>query len=106
MANACSGVIDWSTMRKSSFAVLPRISLSREGSCRAGHLNENAVGALALDRRLDQAELVDAALDDLNRLIDGLTDALDQRSVRGGERDEAAVFSDIDAALSRRAEDP
>ena len=33
---ACSGVIDRSTMRKSSFAVLPRISFSRDGSCRPG----------------------------------------------------------------------
>ena len=33
---ACSGVIDRSTMRKSSFAVLPIISFSREGSCRPG----------------------------------------------------------------------
>ena len=40
----------------------------------AGHLDEDAVDALALDGRLDQAKLVDAALDDLDRLIDGLAD--------------------------------
>ena len=50
----------------------------------ARHLHQNAVGALALDRRLDQAELVDAALDDLDRLIDGLADALGDRRRRTG----------------------
>ena len=37
----------------------------------AGHLDQDAVGALALDRRLDGAELVDAPLDDFHRLPDG-----------------------------------
>ena len=38
----------------------------------ARHLHQDAVDAFALDRRLDQAELVDAPLDDLDRLIDRL----------------------------------
>ena len=48
----------------------------------ARHLDENAVGALALDGRLDQPEFIDAALDDLDRLIDRLADALGERRVR------------------------
>ena len=43
------------------------------------HLHQHAVGALALDRRLDGAELVDAAAHDLDRLIDRLADALGDR---------------------------
>ncbi len=71
----------------------------------AGDLHENARDAFALDRRLDQAELVDAALDDLNRLIDRLADALGDSRVGGGERDDAGVLGDVDAALSGGAED-
>ena len=65
----------------------------------AGHLDENAVSALALNGRLDQPEFIDAALDDLDRLIDRLADALGQRRVRGRQRNQAAVLGDIDAAL-------
>ncbi len=64
-------------------------------------LDEDAIGAFALDGRLDQSELVDAPLDDLNRLIYGLADALVDRRVRRRERDQAAVLGDIDAALAR-----
>ena len=70
----------------------------------ARHLHENAAGALALDGRLDQAKLVDAALDDLDRLIDGLADAFDDRRVRRGQRDQAASLGDVDAALARGTE--
>ena len=38
------------------------------------HLNENTVDALALDGGFDEAEFVDAPLDDLDRLIDRLAD--------------------------------
>ena len=68
------------------------------------HLNQNAVRAFALDRGLDQAELIDAALDDLDRLIDGLANALDKRRVRRRERDEPAALGYVDAALPRGAE--
>src|SRR4029077_17592682 len=47
----------------------------------ARHLHQNAVETFALDGRLDQAELVDAPLDDLDRLIDRLADALGERGV-------------------------
>ena len=57
-----------------------------------------------MDGRLDQTELIDAALDDLDRLIDGLADALGDRRVRRGERDQTALLRYVDAALSRRAE--
>ena len=42
----------------------------------ARHLHEDAVHALPLDQRLDGADLVDAALDDLDRLLDHLPHAL------------------------------
>ena len=42
------------------------------------HLHQDAIVALALDQRLDGAELVDAALDDLDRLLDGLAEAIDR----------------------------
>ena len=47
----------------------------------ARHLHQDAVGALALDQRLDGAEFVDAPLDDLDRLVDRLAHALDDRRV-------------------------
>ena len=50
-------------------------------------------------------EFVDAPFDDLDRLIDRLADTLDDRRVRRGQRNEAAVLGNVDAALSRRAED-
>ena len=46
--------------------------------------------ALALDQRLDGAELVDAALDDLDRLLDRLPDPLDDRRLGDGEPDQVA----------------
>ena len=46
-----------------------------------------AVAALALDDRLGGAELVDAPLDDLDRLLDRLADALGDRRLRDGELD-------------------
>ena len=55
---------------------LAQISLQPRRILQTGHLHENALDAFALDGRLDQAELVDAALDDLDRLIDRLADAL------------------------------
>ncbi len=68
------------------------------------HLDENATGALALDRRLDQAELVDAALDDLDGLVDRLADPLHDRSVRRSERNQTAGLGYVDVALSAGAE--
>ena len=41
------------------------------GRADAGHLNENAVGALTLDRGLAGANFVDAATHDLQRLPHG-----------------------------------
>ena len=71
----------------------------------ARHLHQDAVDAFALDGRLDQAELVDAPLDDLDRLIDRLADALGERRVARRERNEIAAGRHIDSTLSRRAED-
>jgi hypothetical protein len=45
-------------------------SFKRDGSCRPGTCTRHG-RALALDRRLDGAEFVDAFLDNLDRLLDG-----------------------------------
>ena len=81
--------------------------LEPRGILQARHLNQHAVDALALDRRLDGAKLVDAALDDLDRLLDRLADALDQRRLGGRKPDQAAAgIDDVDGALSGGAEQP
>ncbi len=53
--------------------------LQRLGVLQPGHLHQDAAGALADDGRLERAERVDAAVDDLagdrHRLIDGVVDA-------------------------------
>jgi hypothetical protein len=72
----------------------------------AGHLHQDAVDALALDQRLDRTELVDAALDDLDRLLDRLAHALDDRRLGQRERYEpAANIDDVDRALAGGAQD-
>jgi hypothetical protein len=59
-----------------------------------------------LDRGLDSAELVDAALDDLDRLLDRLTDALDDRRLGRGQPDHAvADIDNVQRALSGGAEE-
>ena len=94
-----------STMRKSSLAVLPSNCLSRVGILQAGDLHQDAVGALALDQRLDGAEFVDAPLDDLDRLIDRLANALDDRRVGEREPDQpAGLGGDFEVALPGGAE--
>ncbi len=93
-------------MRKSSFAVLPRHLLQPRRILQTRHLHQNAVDALALDARFDETELVDAALDDLDRLIDGLADPLGDRRLGRRQRDQAGVFADVNVALSRGAEEP
>ena len=73
----------------------------------ARHLDQDTVGALALDHRLDGAELVDAALDDLDRLFDGLADALGDGRLRHPEADQAAAgIADFEAALPAGAQQP
>jgi len=55
---------------------------------------------LPLDYRFNGAELVDAALDDLNRLFDGLAYAFGDRGLRNGDPDQAAAgVTDLKAAL-------
>src|SRR5207248_10618137 len=71
------------------------------------NLHENAIGSLALDRGLHRAQLIDSPLDDLNRLIDRLTDAFVERWLADGETDQPAPeISDLHAALARAAENP
>jgi len=53
----------------------------------ARHLDQDTIGALALDQRLHGAEFVDAALDDLDRLVDRLAHAIGDRRRRNGEPD-------------------
>ncbi len=86
-------------------AVLPSSSFSRGRILQARHLHQNAVQPLALDQRLDGAEFVDAALDDLDRLFDRLPDAVGNRRLRHGEPDQpAAGVGDFEAALAAGAE--
>ena len=92
-------------MRKSILAVLPS-NIDQAGRIlQARHLHQNAVDALALDQRLDGAEFVDAALDDLDRLLDRLADAIGDRRLRDRQPDQAAAgVGDFEAALAAGAE--
>ena len=73
----------------------------------ARHLDQDAVGALALDVRLGRAARVDAAADDLDRLVDGAAHALVDAGFRVGERDQAVGRDSATsmARLPRLAED-
>src|SRR5262249_7882639 len=72
----------------------------------ARHLHQDAVDALALDQRLDGAKLIDAPLNDLDRLVDGLADAFEDRGIRERERDEPATdIDDVERALAGGAHD-
>ena len=51
----------WASMRNSSFAVLPEDILQTLRVLETRHLDEDPVGALALDVRLGRAQRVDAA---------------------------------------------
>ncbi len=69
------------------------------------HLHQNTVGALALDRRFDQAELVDALFDDRQSLVDGAADAFGDGDVGNRQPDQAvARIGHIDRALSGTAQ--
>ena len=57
--------------------------LQPRGILQTRHLDEYAIGAFALDRRLDEAEFVDATLDDLDRLIDRLAHPLSDGGIGG-----------------------
>ena len=73
----------------------------------ARYLYEDAIIALPLDQRLDGAELVDALLDDLDRLLDGLAEAIVHRGLRDGQSDQAvAGVGHIEIALRGAAEQP
>ena len=66
----------------------------------ARHLHQDTVEPFTLDGRLDQADLVDAALDDLDRLIDGLANPLGDGGIGRRQRNQAAIVGDIDIALA------
>ena len=71
----------------------------------ARHLHQNAIGALALDQRLNGAEFVDAAFHDLDRLLNSLSNALRDGRLRNGEPDQAAAsVSYFKAALAAGTE--
>ena len=92
-------------MRKSSLAVLPSSCFEPGRILQARHLHQDAVGAFALDQRLDRAELVDAPLDDLDRLVDRLAHALDDRRLGQRQTDQVAGFvGDVEVALPGGAE--
>src|SRR5262249_17984926 len=68
-------------------------------------LDQDRVLPLPLDGGLDQAELVDALLDDRNRLLDGLADALVRRRLRRCQPHETAAGLDhVERALARDAD--
>ena len=73
-------------MRNSISAVSPA-NLQPRRILQARHLDQNPVGALALDDWLNGAELIDALFDDLDGLLDGLTDAIGDGGRRHGETD-------------------
>src|SRR6185312_2239492 len=71
----------------------------------ARHLNQDTIRALALDQRLNGAEFVDAALDDLDRLVDRLPHPIGDRRRRNGKPDQsAASIADLKAALAAGTE--
>ena len=71
----------------------------------ARHLHQDAVGALPLDQRLHSAEFVDATLDDLDRLFDGLADAVGDGGLRNSQPDQpAAGVADFERALAAGAD--
>ncbi len=65
-----------------------------------GDLHQYAVGAFALNCRLNQTHGVDASLDDLDRLIDRLAHPLRDRRIGGSQRDGSVVVGDIERALA------
>ena len=60
----------------------------------AGKLDEDAVGADALDRRFGDADLVDALAHDFEALVDRLVDALGDTGVAQGEGEPVAFAPD------------
>ena len=88
-----------STSRNVSLAVCADDVDELLGIAESRHLHENAIGALALDRRLDQAERIDAPVDDLDRLVDHLPGALENGRLGNSELDQAAAgIDDIERA--------
>src|SRR4029450_9615223 len=76
------------------------------GIAETGHLHQDAIVSLTLDRRLDEPELVDPLADDLDRLIDDLPDALEERGLRGAQpHPPPADVLDIDRARTGAAEE-
>src|SRR5437588_6300 len=69
------------------------------------HLHQDAVVSLSLDRRLHQTKLVDPTANDLDRLIDHLTHALEDRRIGYGEPNQpTADVLNIERTLSGGAE--
>src|SRR4030088_792873 len=92
-------------MRNSILAVLPSSSLRRLGARQPRPRHQDAIAALPLDHRLDGAELVDTALDDLNRLLDGLAYAFGDGGLRHRQAGQAAAgITYLQASLTAGAE--
>ena len=67
----------------------------------ARHLHQDAIGTLPLDQGLYGSEFVDAALDDLDRLLDRLPDSVGDSGLRNGQADQATTrVGNIKAALA------
>src|SRR5262249_5569837 len=72
-----------------------------------GHLYQDAIVALPLNGRFDQAQLVDAASDDLDRLIDHLPGAFQNGRFRHSETHQATfALRDVNRASARRIDHP
>ena len=76
------------------------------GVLQAGKLNEDAVCALAHDRRFRRAHVVDAAVDGFDRRCGGTGDALLQTLLGQLDDDRSRVrsFDDVDVVACRRRE--
>ena len=103
-----------STSWNVSFAVLPSSDFDALGIVDPGQLDEDAVIAFALDGRLLGAGLVDAAADDLDRLVDRLAGArfrsparwrgwCPRRRPRSRRSRSGSIFATIARASSIRA---
>ena len=69
------------------------------------HLHQYAVGALALDQGFHSAKFVDAPFDDLDRLLDGLAHAINERGLGDGEPHKASPFGrDVEGRLAGAAQ--
>ena len=82
-------------------AVVPTMFLEPVGVLEARHFDQDAVRALALDIGLGGAEAVDAAVEHLDRLLDGAGDLVVDGRVGEGQLEQAvAGVGDVEAGAA------